>query len=72
VGKFGIKDTKGVIPPMMIAFGEQGNVYEERTRNIACYLARDIDGGYPRLQFKSIITELRDKVAAKLKDFKLL
>ena len=40
-------DFKGIIPPMMTAFTEEGDIYEEGTRQIVDFIAPHVQGLYP-------------------------
>ena len=40
-------DFKGIIPPMMTAFTEEGEIYEEGTRQIVDFIVPHVQGLYP-------------------------
>ena len=40
-------DFKGIIPPMMTAFTEEGDIYEEGTRQIVDFIVPHVQGLYP-------------------------
>jgi len=40
-------DFKGIIPPMMTAFTEEGEIYEEGTRRIVDFIVPHVQGLYP-------------------------
>jgi dihydrodipicolinate synthase/N-acetylneuraminate lyase len=41
------KDFKGIYPPMMTAFTEDGEIYEKGTRNIVDFIVPHVQGLYP-------------------------